>query len=219
MHQPFQTTQNLLTWSELGSAPSLPGLYAWYLRPRLHRFCLESPSDTQKFLSRLAANLRFPDSELSMRGPLSLKLQGRLYHDHLGNRVDNKPQSLHNLIENRAGRQLLATIFDQMVPALSSPLYIGISSDVQQRLSQHKSLILKYQDDQNNTPIDGTASLARDQSFASEITKREIDPNHLCVIVTAIHGPSNLSGHELRSFIEGAETLLNRVYYPILGRR
>jgi hypothetical protein len=68
---------------------------------------------------------------------------------------------------------------------------------------------------QNTTPVDDEEDLENDKSFAMRIAERKIDPNNL--IVGVIYPKEN--NPIVRKAIEAAETLLNRIFHPILGRR
>ena len=66
--------------------------------------------------------------------------------------------------------------------------------------------------------VDSTDSLQNDKDFAKRIVEREIDPNSLIVGVTYVNH-ANLPPDRIRKTVETTETLLNRIFYPILGKK
>lgn len=66
-------------------------------------------------------------------------------------------------------------------------------------------------------PVDGVDAFKGDQSFGAEVHKRGIDRNDLVVCLHPVAAPGK--DFDVRRAVEGLESLINRVFYPILGRR
>lgn len=209
----------LLSFGEVPDADPTPGLYAWYLRIKPGKINLESPENFSKALKRITEQLCYPDFSMQLRGHLNLHLKGDLKHlwyGHEENRFSNQFQSI---LEQPEEREILGEILELTVPMLTGPLYIGVSKNLQLRLEQHVQLIQGYQEDTiQYSSIDSEESLENDKNFAQRIIERRIDPNHLIVGIVYVSHP-HVSPPRIRKAIETAETLLNRMFYPILGRK
>lgn len=205
-----------LRWHELDRAPLEPGLYAWYMSPRVGKANAAKPETARSALVGIAEKLSFPRVELTIEGHLSLELAGGLDHKHLGTR-DHFPASLETVLETAEGRGFLAAIMSQVAPLFSSPLYVGVSTSLRKRLGQHRACIQRQPDEEpTDFGPDGSSAAQRDYSFGKEVQRRRIDPNDLVVCVLPVAPDADF---DVRSAVEGAETLINRVFYPILGRR
>jgi len=213
----------LLSFEEISDVQSKPGLYAWYSSLRIGKADLKTPENTTKALYKIAEAISYPSVSMKFNGNLNLLLEGELKHvfyGHTGNQYTNQ---LQEVINDPDGRQIISEVFDLAVPLLCCPLYIGVSKNLKKRLSQHSKLINAYLNDEpeqkiellNTTPVDDEEDLENDKSFAMRIAERKIDPNNL--IVGVIYPKEN--NPMVRKAIEAAETLLNRIFYPILGRR
>lgn len=219
MNSPYE----LLSFEEISDVQPKPGLYAWYSSLRIGKADLKTPENTTKALHKIAEAISYPSVSMKFNGNLNLLLEGELKHvfyGHTGNKYSNQ---LKEVIDDPDGRQIISEVFELVVPLLCCPLYIGVSKNLQKRLSQHSKLIHAYLNDKteqkiellNTTPVDEKEDLENDESFAMRIAERNIDPNNL--IVGVIYPKEN--NPTVRKAIEAAETLLNRIFYPILGRR
>ena len=218
------SSYKLLTFSEVSDAMSKPGLYAWYLTMRLGKADLNTPENTTQALNKFAETMCYPPLLMNLQGHLNLQLEGELKHVHFGH-ANNKHNSplLQEVLNDPKGRQTLSNIFELAVPLLCCPLYIGVSNNLKNRLNQHTKLIQTYQEEKvqreielaNIAPVDDQEDLEHDKNFAMRVVERKINPNNL--IVGTIYPKENTP--IVRKAVEAAETLLNRMFYPILGRR
>ena len=207
-----------MRWHQLCSAPGCCGLYAWYYVPRISEKNAETQESILSCLAASAAKLRFPELELELSGHLSLSFRGGVEHDHLGRHQLEKLSTVGRILDSHAARLSLARMLHQTVPMFAAPLYIGVSVNLARRLGQHRRLILGDAPPDVSATVDGENAKARDCSFGAAIRDRRIDPNHLRVQVQP-YVEDIPSGPDAREFIEGVESILNRLYYPILGRR
>ena len=216
----FDPFGKLLSFGEVSDAKAAPGLYAWYLKIRPGNSNIESPENFLRALKRTTKELQHPTMFMQMRGHFSrLRMQGELKHIWYGHDKNKFPDQLQEILSNPEEREMLGNILEFAVPLLTGPLYIGVSKNLQTRLQQHVNLIQESQEDISQLRItDSEESLENDKNFARRIVERKINPNRLIVCVT--HVPySHFPPERIRKTIETAETLLNKMFYPILGRR
>ncbi len=217
----------LFAFEEVSDTNREPGLYAWYLRIRPGKSNIESPEDFLKALKRITKQIRYPTLPMQLQGHLNMKLKGDLSHIWYGHDENSFSPQFQEILNRSEERELLGQILELTVPLLTGPLYIGVSKNIRQRLQRHTRLIRKYrQEPQEDTtqdlPIemedDSEDSLQNDEDFAQRIVGRGINPNNLVVGVVYVSHPQ-FSTERIRKAIETIETLLNRIFYPILGRK
>lgn len=213
---------NLLSYEKVPDVETKPGLYAWYLRIKLGRKNIESPQDFLTALKKITERLCYPVLGMQLEGHFNMLLKGDLRHIYYGHDGNPFPKTFKSMIASREEREVLNDILELAVPLLTGPLYIGVSRNLQQRLQEHTRLIHKFsiedQEDTLDNPVDGLESMENDKNFAARIIERKIDPNHLAVGVAYVDNPS-LPIARIRKIAENTETLLNRLFYPILGRK
>ena len=211
----LNTLGNLLSFGEVPDAKPVPGLYAWYLRIRLGRNNIKSSENFSRALNRITEQICYPDLAMQLQGHLNLNLKGKLRHIWYGHDDNPFSDSFKETLNHPEEREILSDILDLAVPLLTGPLYIGVSKNLRVRLQQHVRLI---QGSDTARPIDSEESFENDKNFAERIKARKIDPNHLAVSVVDVSHP-DISSKRIRKTVGTAETLLNRMFYPVLGRR
>ena len=203
-------------WSDLANTPASAGVYAWYYSPDITDFDLESAveraaggdpgrsRDVVRSLldERLFSFFREEPYDAVVTGPLKPSYSGQLTHtndvsDSLVERVSEDPNRLRSI---RDALRISAPLF-------ASPLYIGMATRLRSRLGRHKELIERYRTTQ---PRDGQAVRGSDAGFAWQIAKRRIPPERLFVCTCTISADDGTA--------VDVENILNRIYYPILGR-
>ena len=218
-HKKGTNTTERYEWAEIVNVPNKPGVYAWYYRPELTEFDLEKTIDEiqsnrengnkaegkktiQTFLKeRIFQYFQETPYQVIVQGPLKPLYKGQLRHhpppfDALIERIIENPDRLRTIKE----------VLEKSAPELASPLYIGMSGNLRQRLKQHRRLIEKYRE--NN--VETYSGESHDQNFAFQICQRNILPTRLFVAVRIINGPDN-------RYVD-IENILNRIHYPLLGR-
>ena len=211
----LNTFGNLLSFGEVPDAEPVPGLYAWYLRIRLGKNNIKSPENFSRALNRITEQICYPALTMQLQGHLNLNLKGKLRHIWYGHDDNPFSNSFKETLNHPEERKILSDILDLAVPLLTGPLYIGVSKNLRVRLRQHVRLI---QGSDTARSIDSEESFENDKSFAERIKARKIDPNHLVVSVVDVSHP-DISSKRIRKTVGTAETLLNRMFYPVLGRR
>lgn len=200
-------------WQELETAPNAPGLYAWYIDPRLRVADLNDPERTTQNLLQLAEWVRLAGLDVAADGHLSLQFAGRLEHQSVCWQEDKPFTDLvSTIISDPDHRECFAELLSVSSPLFATPLYIGVATHLRTRLAQHKNAILKY------------ASIHHERdghSFAGEIQKRGIPPNRLvvhCMTADSLKF-SKLDLDTSKKVAEAVESALNRMYFPAFGRR
>jgi len=183
------TTVSYFSLYEVENAPEEPGWYAWFYVPDR--------------LDELKADLlRLPGVWAAVKGVLGMEFEGLLQ--------GKTPATGSIRAEDFASLQ-------QAMLAFSPPLYIGIASCLKKRLLQHRHCLAanvaeaELQDDGRR--------IAADSDDESDYFGRRLG---------RIVGASNESKASLyvkcvtcrdRKALKGVETILNRVYSPVYGRR
>ncbi|MBS1038816.1 hypothetical protein [Gluconobacter cerinus] len=206
-------------WADIVNAPALPGVYAWYYSPEITDYDLEQTISRLKEyrnVNRLAAetlvretldnrvfrHFREDPYKAVIEGPLKPNYTGTLEHTFqissgLVQRIVDDPDRLRTI----------RNVLDISAPMFASPLYIGMATNLQTRLATHKSLIERYRRVHRQEP---ESSRSTDAGFAWQIAKRKIPPDRLIVFTCTTETDGNTA--------VDIENILNRVYYPILGR-
>jgi hypothetical protein len=205
-----------LTWTEIELAPERAGVYAWYSRLRISKADIQNvvsqvsnAKDEQEArvaieqaLDRFVFNpYRESPYRVLLRGQLKPKFSGDVQHepsrsDSLVTRLAKNPQRLNTVAE------LLSTA----APAFTSPLYIGMATNLRNRLRTHKNKITEFRD--QRTEADGDSS--PEAGFARQVVARGFDPTNLFVHVAEIDVDTGEHND--------IENILNRINYPIFGR-
>ncbi len=140
-----------------------------------------------------------PPYEAVISGPLKPTYSGSMRHEpsitnDLLDRFAEQPKALKDLAE----------LFSGQIFLISSPLYIGMASNLRKRLSSHRRLI-----EQLRTNEDLDVQTDGDGSFARTIVERKMRPNRLVVCIQGVESIGKISN---------LENVLNRVFFPVFGR-
>jgi hypothetical protein len=218
--------KKLIGWNEHGDLPESPGVYAWYFRPELTNYDIENlikdlakiPDDNvlgeraalvRDFLyKRIFRYFEQKPYYVELTGQLKPKYRGELNHqpsDDLSKAlVDRIAASPHRLIK-------LSQYLQESTPLIASPLYIGKAENLKLRVSVHKKMIglLKNQEVKNQLLFLQYEFSNEEIDFANRVVDRAIPSSRLYVAYQETAG----GGIEV-----DLENLLNRIYFPILGR-
>ena len=182
-----------LKFNELHLAPARPGLYAWYAAPNPGA----SLQDYHGIYKSRTLNA-------FISGNLKEQYEGTLYAKAL-----SYPSS-----EDRA-------LLEAAAEAFSPPLYIGVSSDLRNRLSTHSEMLkdAMYTAELSESPNEQVQSDTNEES-ASFAARMSLYARDTSLGVTAFHVrmivlPEGYARHKLLS----VETFLNRTYTPHYGLR
>jgi len=210
-------------WSEISQIPNIPGIYAWYYAPEITKFdlkkaiesiaeskCSEKQNEARKTIRNfLQENLfKFFQKDsyyASIKGALKPVYRGELEH------IQNLSDSLiERILENPHRLSTIKTVIEKSAPNFSSPLYIGMSEKLRDRLMTHKMMIERYRARNFIENIDDKNEGDSDKNFAYRICQRGFIPTRLFVMIQKIEKTD-------QHFVD-IENILNRIYYPLLGR-
>ena len=209
-------------WHELSGIDSKlnsdPGVYAWYYRPCLSirdiSYTYERLEGADCIQKKIAIVERFLDKYLfkffkedayfvEVFGPLKPRYGGSIEH------VDQFSSSLvEKIIDGSICLYQIRLVLEKLNEAFLSPIYIGMSSNLGRRISQHRALINARMESQArlNSFVDGEEDIERDRCFADRVAKRGYVTSSLFVVLQSTQNYNPI------------ENLLNRINYPILGR-
>ena len=214
-------------WTETSNIPHKPGVYAWYYSPEITEFDLEQIirkinnfreiGDTDaafmavhNFLhDYLFRYFQEEPYQATLKGALKPKYEGYVEHtpelsEDLVKRVIEQPERLMTMKQ----------VLEKSAPNFASPIYIGMSENLRDRIKRHKKLIEKYcsQFPNSNIQLKSTdkESENRDRSFAMRICSRNIPPTRLFVAINILE--------DIGKRYVDIENILNRIHYPLLGR-
>ncbi|MFK3873530.1 MULTISPECIES: hypothetical protein [Pseudoalteromonas] len=218
-------TVNKYKWNQISRVPASEGVYAWYLPLKLSKKDIEivtqrvitfkeqgkpiSAKDTiREFVNSKILNFYNEEPyKATLEGALKPKYIGKVFHeatvsDSLVDRLFNDPIRIESV-----GKILIET-----APNFASPIYIGMASNLQNRLKKHKTLIEKYTTKsflaiENNQLLDEDK---RDHNFAMRVVNRGIPETEMFVYIQEISNGGDI--------YKDIENLLNRINYPVLGR-
>ena len=197
--------------------PATNGLYAWYYRLHIGKNDIESlreeieqlslPSEKKTriraFVNKYLFNFfKEEDYDVFIDGQLKAKYQGKVSHQ-----IDVSASIVDKIFEDFEILWEIRSTLKSMDYNFSSPLYIGMASNLAQRVNKHKSLIQRYRAEKGDVyEHDETA----DHNFAARIVCRNFIETNLIVVLSEV--PSTGLGFCY------SENIMNRISFPILGR-
>lgn len=222
--------------TEADTAPAEPGVYAWYVAPTAGEYALaeamvngtdEGIAHFGKFLSEYSLKLRPPQFDITATGHLWAEWRGFIEErgsSRLAGAIDRvaegKSEAGKKLIETmqrERTRRVLAQVLMEAAPRLVSPIYIGVATNLRERITQHVSgirTVTKALADGDPVP-----AMLRGK-FAERAAKAGFSEDDLRIGVMPIPDlGQNLDLELRREIAEAAEFVLNRWHHPILGRR
>ncbi|MBU5612637.1 hypothetical protein [Geomonas azotofigens] len=243
---------DVLDFNEIEKATVSPGLYAWYGKthiavPDFKRAVDNDGVDYGEIRLRNSIakhTLRYQLSpfDLHGKGAFGTKWKGSLddlsrdYHQNiiLGrvneqeiNAKDDRDfyKFLKDVTKNQASRQFLVKVLTAAAPFLTSPIYLGVSKNLKDRLSDHVKLYLSLKEhtSQNDDYLRQLKEriLEGGTDFAHRAVAMDFNPEHLFVVTLDMKRfvQSEYDIDTLRKFAGTAEWLLNRWHRPFAGRR
>lgn len=205
-----------IPWSEIENAEDRPGIYAWYSRPPIGEADRDDPEGWTKLVKKYVFDHRRPMMKVNAKAALGLEFDGKIDHSPFTDPDDEDWDPETETIN------LVTDVIQAAVPRLGAPLYIGIARvSLNTRLRQHKSDIERYQ----RYGIEKVAEIKdenpereADRIFASRVVDRGINSDNLLVEAIGINKETH-SDNDLDRGLRTAEYILNRIFFPILGRK
>lgn len=137
-------------------------------------------------------------------------------------RNKTRAKRLHETVERYKTRKWLVNVLRITTPILSSPVYIGVSDNLNTRLNTHLKELRDLSEATKHNPTDRESLLgAPDSSFAKRAIGMGFSTESLEVWTLNLETALGVSNDpvNLRIMAEAAEWLLNRWHRPTLGRR
>ena len=221
----------------LDRAPTGPGIYAWYAHvalsdadwlPRLKEGVDVAGGDLVSALNDYA-RIHQP-GPIALRGLASYRMTwtgeirpqsvSDLQGSGSGTRLDHQ---LADAVEMPEERRLLSALMRAAPPVFASPLYIGVATNLRQRLSEHKKSFEEASAAIRRRPDLASSMQFRGKNLGTRLAGAGIPLERLeCWVLTTpdmASIPSDAAKTKERSVAQAAEWVLQRIFQPILGRQ
>lgn len=215
-------------FNEVASAPDTPGVYSWYYRIELTdrdiAVCIASVEALSDISEREKVIRLFLDRRLFRyykEEPYSIELFGALKPRYAG-RVDHVSEISSSLCRRVAEQPKrlndIKKALIQTVPRFASPIYIGVAVRLRSRLMQHVHLIESLQHLKASAIASGIGNEPmseedeNDHKFAYEVTMLRDFATSSLVVNTLELSIDDAIRYDL-------ENILNRINYPLCGRK
>ncbi len=221
---------------ELDLAPDLPGIYAWYAqlalsaddwRPRMRDGVDAAGFDLINAIEDYA-HIHEPEAvELKGAATYGLNWLGSIRRQSITQRTTGSPESLiqgrlSELAATADDRRLLTQLLLSAPPVFASPLYIGVATNLRERLAEHRASFEKANTLLRSKPEQASSLQFLGRDLGARLAGAGIPLERLeCWILTAPQPPPVGSGPTAnqRSVAQAAEWILQRIFQPILGRQ
>lgn len=219
---------------EVERAPSVPGIYAWYVRfplaaddwmPRKEEDIDEAAVDLERAVDDYARYHQPKPIALSGADDYELPWAGVLKRRSISDRgigttsvAEIKLRKIYNDPEQR---RILIGLLHQAQPVFGTPLYVGVADNLRNRLRAHLQDYENARDGLKNQPQRAEEYHFNGKKLGERIAGASIPLSLLEVYVLPALADSQ-SGKNLfneRNVAEGAEWLVQRVFKPEMGRR
>lgn len=214
-------------FNEIANAPDVPGVYSWYYRIELTdrdiAVCIAEVEATPDEAAREALIETFLDRRLFRyykEEPYTVELSGALKPRYAGRveHIAEISQSLCKRVAEAPARlQDIKAALIHTVPRFASPIYIGVAKKLRSRLMQHVRLIEALQQHKAvaiglGSPYESSEEEESDHKFAFEVTMLRDFATSSLVVNTLELSIDDAIRYDL-------ENILNRINYPLCGRK
>ncbi len=205
-------------WSEISDVPSNAGVYAWYYEVRIGKKDIDSLKNdieeakndgTVDPIEVVKSFLYENIFKFFEEGSYNVDVYGKLkpsYKGGINNKSDVSTSLSERVLENPNRIEKVKKHISGLAPKFSSPIYIGKSENLWRRLSNHKKMIRNFKKGE----VFDVGKPSRDKNFAQRVVANSMQPSFLHVETKVIKG----GDVEL-----DIENILNRISFPIFGRR
>jgi hypothetical protein len=210
-------------WSQLGNIPEKPGIYAWYYSPKISKCDIDRFIETVNKLNGEGAVAEaqrivraFLEKQLFRffkEDPFFAQITGALkpsYEGELRHQTTISEGLIKRLSERPDRIQSIRSVLELTTPNFASPIYIGMSDGLRSRIAGHKALIERFRKHFSASESTDGVEEDGDAGFARRVAQRGIPPELLFVTTCVVEGENGIH--------VDLENILNRIYYPILGR-
>ena len=230
-------TLSQYSFRDISEAPKGPGVYAWYaiapIGARDWQSCISGGRDqgVDNFMRLLATHtLRFSNVNLRVTAESSFDTswEGTLKDTGMEtlaqmlegvSTTTEEESTFRSVIHDARLREVFASLLANATPAMATPLYIGKSKFLPQRLKEHTSRIslLLNRCRKDRTYLD---RLPEQDIFADRAVKMGFNDESLVVYTWDLiqYRAAGFSDDQLHAIAVSLEYLLNRWHRPLLGR-
>jgi hypothetical protein len=221
----------------LERAPTGPGIYAWYAhialsetdwQPRFQEGVDVAGGDLTNALNDYV-RIHQPPS-IALRGTASYRLswKGEIRQESVSDVAESDSDTrldlqLGETAKDREERRLLSQLLRAAPPVFASPLYIGVATNLRQRLSDHKKSFERASTAIRQRPDLASSLQLRGKDLGTRLAGAGIPLERLeCWVLPApgmMSVPSDMAQGKQRSVAQAAEWVLQRIFQPILGRQ
>ncbi|MCS4149275.1 hypothetical protein [Salinibacter ruber] len=202
-------------WNDIETSCKDPGIYAWYLINSIGSADRDVPDGWSRLVEKYISDHERPGMGVNAKATLGLEFNGEINHVTID---EDKGKSWS---PNTESIDIVTDLLNLSVPNLAAPLYIGVAPNgIRGRLMDHKRDIKRYR----REGIEKIANIRdrdpereEDRIFASRVVSRNIDVNKLWIEYITI-GRESYEG-DLEEGLKTAEFILNRIFFPILGKK
>jgi hypothetical protein len=225
---------------ELDRAPDVPGIYAWYARlplslhdwkPRIHVDTGEdlAVADLLRAITTYSRTHEPAEVALQGRGTYGLDWIGQFHRQSITDEFQDGSNRLTRRIEDTSqegdARRLLIQLLRNAPPVFASPLYIGVATNLRQRLLAHKEAYENARAQARNDPSVLERLQFEGKSFGERLAGTAIQLEHLdCYVLPVAEmtkgvDPGSSTSGSPRKVAEAAEWVLQRIFHPAMGRK
>lgn len=202
-----------------GGLPNRPGLYAWYARPFLsmpeRSRIVDGGTLKQHLEAHLLPPFRRQDYEVRLHAALEPEYRGELHHQRpvLSDwDLDADAARLH-------ADGFYRFLSQAWAPAFSAPLYIGkaVRQPISKRIAQHLHLLETYSISTERPDLSTLLAITDHEERASHSFALEAASRGFCIdqLFLVTWAPEKMPADVLDTL----EVLLNRIAFPLCGRR
>lgn len=230
----FQSGLRRFSYLELDAAPTGPGIYAWYIdfpagpadwEPRVVDGTDKSVASTGAALLDFAGYLRPRSIQLTGAADYGLDWTGVLDPEYLDETLrtalagdESGLAGLAEVMHTPAERRALGEALRAAIPVFSSPIYIGVTQELNDRLSQHKRDYERAHAFLAAGP-ENREQLLASPKFGVRLAASAIPVDHLSAYTLEIGSGTALPPARRRAVAHLTERLLQRAFRPLYGRR
>jgi hypothetical protein len=236
-------TLRSLAIHEVDDAPQRPGLYAWYGSLAVGRADWEELiQDGQDLGDKRSRAVIRGHAGRHTTSPLSVSAKAGFELEYAGTLSPKVDSELIGKVSAEPGEMTEGKVFDQVIasvsmrrtlldvlaksaPVFATPLYIGVSNNLRDRLKTHATELITLWGGVSRDP-EYLATLVRDggprSTFAFRAVSRGFSTENVRVWFSEIElaaGGQTLSDVNQKDVAEAAEWILNRCHRPLLGRK
>ena len=221
----------ILPIDQLTRAPKKPGVYCWLSRPNLEHFndiatAFDNKDDSLDSLltdmMQLLGASKAQDLAAIVKAPFGTNWKGSLATTKDFKRGDTPTGKTKSACDSIDHHVFLSELILTTFPIFWSPIYIGVSVNLNARLNNHQTAYeYALQGLLEDLPHDGAEPSDVDASkdLARRLVAAEYRPEHLWIAILPIENADTTDQlKKARLIAEAAESWLNHFNTPRLGR-